>query len=187
MDTSILQIGTQGHLIYFTLFSFIIVSLAFVAYALLSSNRFRRPQFREAGTLSRASSILIVAPLAGLPLWYLYNDSWGHFFTLEIHDGAVHIGYYFPERTVSFGKDDIVSISTTSHIRRTGARYRLVIRLENTEEYTSQMINQQDTMSVVESLEKAINIEVRSASSLDSRAPATVSEVPHAAHREPQG
>jgi hypothetical protein len=161
MDTSILRISPQGYLVFFMLFSSITVILAFIVYALLCSSKFRRPQFREGRKLSKVSTLLIVAPLVGVLLWYIYSESWGYFFTLESNAKTIDIGYYYPERKVTLNKADIVAIHVTSHIRKGGTQYRLVIRIEVGDEYISQLISQRDIRSVIATLEKELNIKVK--------------------------
>ena len=161
MDTSILRISPQGYLVFFMLFSSITVILAFIIYALLCSSKFRRPQFREGRELSKVSALLIVAPLVGVLLWYIYSESWGYFFTLESNAKTIDTGYYYPARKIALNKADIVAIHVTSHIRKGGTQYRLVIRIENGDEYISQLISQRDIGSVLAKIEKELNIKVK--------------------------
>lgn len=161
MDASILRISPQGYSIFFMVFSSIAVILAAIIYALLCSGKFRRPQFREARNLSKISALLIVAPLLGILLWYVYSESWGYFFTLQSNAKTVNIGYFHPVRNIAFNKDDIVAIHITYHIRKSGTQYRLVIRIENRGEYISQLISQKHIGGVLATIEKELNVKVK--------------------------
>jgi uncharacterized membrane protein len=161
MDTSILRISPQGYSVFFMLFSSVTVILAFIIYALLCSGKFRRPQFREGRKLSRVSALLIVTPLAGVLLWHIYSYSWGYFFTLESNAKSIDIGYYYPARKIALNKADIVAIHVTSHIRKGGTQYRLVIRIKNGDEYISQFISQNDIGRILATIEKELNIKVK--------------------------
>ena len=143
------------------LFSSITVILALIIYALLCSSKFRRTQFREGQKLSKVSALFIVAPLVGVCLWYIYRESWGYFFTLESTAKTIVTGYYYPARKIALNKADIVAIHVTSHIRKGGTQYRLVIRMETGNEYISQMISQRDIGSVLVTIENELNIKVK--------------------------
>lgn len=162
MDTSILRISPQGYSIFFMLFSSIAVILVSIIYALLCSNKFRRPQFNKAGKFSKVSSLLIVALLLGGMLWYLYSESWGYFFTLESNAKTLNVGYFYPERKVVLNKADIISIHVTRHIKKSGIQYRLVIRIKNGDEYVSQLISQRNLQSILTATEKELNVKVKS-------------------------
>jgi hypothetical protein len=152
----ILQINPQGYFVFFVLFSTITILLSFIVFGLLCSNRFRRPQWRSGGKLSKLSALLIIVPLAGASLGYWYNESWGYFFTLESEIQTIKIDYYYPTREVTFHKTEIRSIQTTNHTRKSGTQYRLVIQLKNDSEYSSQLINQRDIQNIVVALEKEL-------------------------------
>lgn len=158
MDESILLISPKGYLVYFALLSSIIVILAISVYTLLCSNRFRRPQFQETKKLSKTSSLLLIVPLAGVALYYVYIDIWGYFFTLENHPETIDISYHFPAKTISLNKADNISIRSTNHIRKGGTKFRLRIQLENGDEYMSQLINLQDLKSIISTVEKSLNV-----------------------------
>ncbi len=107
------------------------------------------------------SALLIVAPLVGVLLWYIYSESWGYFFTLESNAKTIATGYCYPARKIALNKADIVAIYVKSHIRKGGTQYRLVIRIENGDEYISQLISQRDIGSVLAKIEKELNIKVK--------------------------
>lgn len=161
MNASILRISPQEYSIFFMLFSSIAVMLVSIIYALLCSGKFRRPQFSEARKLSKVSALLIVVPLLGILLWYVYSESWRYFFTLQSNAKTVTIGYFHPVRNIALNKDDIVAIHTTNHIRKGGTQYRLVIRIKNGGEYISQFISQRDIGGVIATIEKELNIKVK--------------------------
>lgn len=161
MDKLILDINPEGYLIHFNIFTSVTVILAFLIYMLLSTNRFRRLQYKTLGTLKRTSSLLLVLPLAGLAIYYFYNDDWGYFFTLKKHSQTIELGYYYPKRAVTLDRPGKITIHTASYIRKSGLMFRLVLKTENGTEYKSQLISQYDLGNVIDDIENTLSIKVK--------------------------
>jgi hypothetical protein len=161
MDTLILEISPEGYLAHFIFFSLITIILAILVYLLLTSRRFRRHQYKTLGTLQKTLSLGIVLPLAGLALYHFYDDDWNYFFTLEKNSNTIEIGYYYPKRVVTLNSLDQITISTTSHIKKSGLMFRFVIKTVNGKEYKSQLISKYNLENITNNINNRLGIKVK--------------------------
>lgn len=129
----------SGHLVYFALYSAIVI---FIGFAL--AHLVRRWQRREAALLGRPPGrrwpgILLGAMVAGPILLYLYFDCWGHFFQVRLGDDRLTLDYFFPRRTVVLPADRVGHLAEPSEFRKGGNQYRILITTTDGKTFSSQL------------------------------------------------
>lgn len=130
-----------GHTILFSLLALIGGVIGYDVYVLLSNPSSRARDYRHWRFLSRKWSALAGVCIGFLIVSYAYWDNWMHFFQIDVHEEKLSLVYYFPLRTEEIPKEEIVEISPDEALRKGGTQYRLVIRTEEGDEYTSQLAN----------------------------------------------
>ena len=143
-DQLLLSISPEGFFIYFSLFTGLFLVVAVVVYVLLRSRRSRRSQFSGLGSVSKPTAFIVAAVLFLVPLSYFYTDSWSYFFTLRVEGDAIELGYVFPERHRSIAFSDITSVQASSHVRKAGTKYRLIVQTTDGEQYASQLLRKEE-------------------------------------------
>jgi hypothetical protein len=152
-DLVLLSISPDGYFVYFSLFAGICLLLSVVIYLLLGSGRFRRSHYSGLGSVSKRKASIVAAVFFLVSLVYFYMDSWSYFYTLKVEESSVEVGYVFPERYSRIPFSDISSLQASSHIRKGGTKYRLVIQTTDGEEYASQLLRKDE----LERVESALN------------------------------
>jgi len=159
--STLLSINPGGYFIYFAAMSAVVMLLSLVVYLALHTKKARRQAFQNWGTLSTKNSLLLILPLALLAFYAIYQQSFGHFFSLQSKQQQIEMLYHYPNTKIRLALSDIEEISVSSHIKRSGLQYRLIIHARDGQQYSSQLIAARDLKKLLPQLEKKLSVQIR--------------------------
>ncbi|HES59132.1 MAG TPA: hypothetical protein ENO18_01765 [Caldithrix sp.] len=156
MENSIFSIDPTYFYGYFGVFVVIAIAAGVILYFIL---RKKEPSKVKFGSVAPVSNILpkIAAIAVSLAIiGYAYNDTWIYFHTAKIADDRLHLGYYFPERTVEISEINKLIISVAKR-RFKGEKYQIRIKTPGQAEYLSQIMDADLLKINLEKLENSVN------------------------------
>ena len=156
MEHFIFSIDHTYYYGYFGVFVMIAIAAGVILYFVL---RKKEPSTVKPGSVAPVSNFL--PQLAAISVFlaiidYAYNDTWLYFYSANIADDRLYLGYYFPQRTVEISDINKLIISIEKS-KFKGEKYQIRIKTSGQAEYLSQIMDEDLLKINLVKLENSVN------------------------------